>query len=74
MSNRVVIRNGKPGFVINGKFVPIQDTVKSFDEILSGELEFDTFSVISHKGYFSARPNYHSPREFRPFVYQGDNL
>ena len=42
--------------------------------ILSGELEFDTFSVISHKGYFSARPNYHSPRKFRPFVYQGDNL
>ena len=26
MSNRVVIRNGKPGFVINGKFVPIPDS------------------------------------------------
>ena len=26
MSNRVVIRNGKPGFIINGKFVPIPDS------------------------------------------------
>ena len=26
MSNRVVIRNGKPGFVINGKFVQIPDS------------------------------------------------
>ena len=26
MSNRVVIRNGKPGFVIDGKFVPIPDS------------------------------------------------
>ena len=42
--------------------------------VLSGELEFDAFSVISHNGYFSERPNYHSPLEFRPFVYQGDNL
>ena len=25
MSNRVVIRNGKPGFIINGTFVPIPD-------------------------------------------------
>ena len=25
MSNRVVIRNGKPGFIINGKFVAIPD-------------------------------------------------
>ena len=42
--------------------------------VLSGELEFDAFSVISHNGYFSARSDYHSPLEFRPFVYQGDNL
>ena len=26
MSNRVVIRNGKPGFIINGTFVPIPDS------------------------------------------------
>ena len=25
MSNRVVVRNGKPGFIINGTFVPIPD-------------------------------------------------
>ena len=28
MSNRVVIRNGKPGFIINGKFVEIPDSDK----------------------------------------------
>ena len=42
--------------------------------ILSGELEFDTFSVTDHNDYFSARPDYYSPLELRPFVYQGDNL
>ena len=42
--------------------------------ILSGELGFDTFSIIDHDGYFSARPDYDSQLELRPFVYQGDNL